>query len=113
MSTATELRDQGQADVLAADQAVHRGYADLIGPAVEAVGAHGLTFTAEDVRAWISQHHPDATEHHPNVLPAVLGGMAAAGRITGVGHVQCTRASRRAGWMRAWRLTPTSSDSPH
>ena len=109
MTSALTLRHQGQADVLAADKAAHRGYADLIPLAVDAMRGD---FTAEDLRSWISEHYPTATEHHPNVLPAALGGMAAAGRITAVGHVQCTRTSRRAGWMRLWR--PTSPvTTPH
>ena len=106
MTTGTTLRAEGQADVLAADVAGHRRYASLVAEAVEVIGSGGATFTAEDVREWLEATYPDAVPHSPNVLPAQLGGMASARRIVATGHVQCKRPSRRAGWMRAWRLTP-------
>lgn len=106
MTTGQALKDAGQSDVLAADASIIRDYASLVVEAVEWWGADGSTFTAEDVRLYIGLTYPDAQPHSPNVLPATIGGLAAAGRITAVGHVQCTRTSRRAGWMRLWRLTP-------
>ena len=105
--TGAQLRDQGQAAVLAADVSVTRGYADLV---VEAVEKHaGYDFTAEDVRRFIDRVYPDARPHSPNVLPAVLGSLASAGRIRAVGHTRCTRSSRRHGWMRVWQVTPRSA----
>ena len=99
MTTGTQLRGQGQADVLAADVAAHRGYAEHVHDAVDQLVAAGVHFDAEDVRALV----PEGVEpHSPNLLPAILGSMAANDRIRAVGHRRCTRPSRRAGWMRIW-----------
>ena len=109
MTTGHALRDQGQDAAIAADCSVTRGYAPLVAEAVEVLGYSGWTFTAEQVREWVGRYYPDAQPHHPNVLPAVLGSLASAGRITAVGHVQCKRTSRRAGWMRVWQVVPRSA----
>ena len=101
------LRAEGQSAVLAADTHVLRGYGDLVKQTVAAYPQH-YQFHAEDIRQEIDAAHPGAQPHSPNVLPAVLGGLAAAGRIRAVGHVQCTRTSRRAGWMRVWEVAPTT-----
>lgn len=103
MTTGTGLRAEGQGAVLAADTAPHRGYADYVDEAVQALMDKGMEFTAEDVRLLIPE---GVRAHHPNVLPAVLGGMAANGRIVAIGHRQCRRTSRRAGWMRVWTAAP-------
>lgn len=109
MTTGQTLKAEGIDAVLAADCSVTRDYAALVREAVEWHGP--LTFTAEDVRAMVEVANPDAQPHSPNVLPAVLGSLASAGRIEAVGHTRCTRSSRRHGWMRVWRLTP-SAPSP-
>lgn len=106
MTTGHALRDQGQAAVLAADVAPHRGYADLVRAVVE---DFLIEFTAEDIREVVEDVWPDVQPHSPNVLPAVLGSLASAGRIRAVGHTRCTRSSRRHGWMRVWQVTPRSA----
>jgi hypothetical protein len=110
--TGAQLKADGIAAVLAADTAVHRDYADLVRESVEWWGEAGQRFSAEDVRVYIGLRYPDAQPHSPNVLPAVLGSLAAAGRIEAVGHTRCTRSSRRHGWMRVWRLTPPAGLPP-
>lgn len=100
--TGEDLRNQGWADVQAADTAVHRGYADLIRDAIDALNLTGEPWTAEDVRRWIADRHPEAMPHSPNLLGSVIGAEAAAGRISAVGLVKPGRASRRASMIRAW-----------
>ena len=95
MTTGTALRTQGQADILAADTAVHRMYAAHVEAAIEHLIGRGGTWTAEDVREAVERDHPGAQAHHPNVLGAVIGGLAAAERIRSVGYRKATRASRR------------------
>ena len=110
MTTAAQLRDAGQADVLAADTAPHRDYASLVREAIaELDEGPDFHFTAEDVRWIVERHYPEVQPHSPNVLPAVLGSLASAGRIRAVGHTRCTRSSRRHGWMRVWQVTPRSA----
>jgi len=100
--TGPTLRDQGQDAVLAADTAVHRGFAEHVHDAVDQLIAAGQVFDAEDIRALV----PEGVEpHSPNLLPAILGSLAARDRIRAVGHRRCTRPSRRAGWMRIWAAT--------
>lgn len=103
MTTGTKLRDQGQDAVISADTAVHRGYREYVEDAVDALIGKGMEFTAEDIRMLIPK---GVNPHHPNLLPAILGSMAANDRIRAVGHRRCTRPSRRAGWMRVWAAAP-------
>ena len=79
MTAATELRDQGITDTLAADTAPHRCYAQLVREAVTAM--HGQDVTSDTIRAWIETHHPDARPHHPNVIPGAMHMLARAGRL--------------------------------
>ena len=99
MTTGTDLRDQGQADVIAADAAIHRGVTEHINAAIADLIAEGQEFTAEDIRDRLPE---DARPHSDNLLPAVIGSMAARRKIRRVGERRCTRPSRRAGWMRVW-----------
>ncbi|QLF83885.1 hypothetical protein SEA_MOOSEHEAD_44 [Gordonia phage Moosehead] len=92
LTTGRALRDAGTSAVVAADTAVHRGYADHVRDALDELIAAGVSFNADDVRALI----PNGVEpHSPNLLPAIIGGYAAAGRIRAVGLVRPARASRR------------------
>ena len=103
MSTGAQLRDQGHADVLAADVAIHRDFAALISEAVDMFAKVGKDFDAEAVRRYVTGVYPDARPHSPNVYGATLGGLAAAGRIEAVGYRSSTRPSSRARVLRVWR----------
>lgn len=96
------LRDDGQSAVIAADTAVHRGAGDHIRDALDHLIKTGYQFTADDVRALLPA---DVEPHSPNLLPAIMGGYAQAGRITAIGMCRPTRASRRHSrnlvWVRA------------
>ena len=99
MSTGKQLRDEGMTAVIAADTAPHRSYADHARIVIDRLIGEGRTFTSEDVRQGI----PEGVEpHHPNVLPAVLGSLASAGRIRRVGEYHSVRASRRYGRNSFW-----------
>lgn len=102
-ATGQELRTEGTEAVLAADTAPHRDYAALVHEAIDWYVGHGLTFDAEDVRRFITTEHPDAVAHSPNVLPAVFGAEARAGRIEAIGMVKPTRASRRHSRNLVWQ----------
>lgn len=99
VTTGKELRADGQDAVISADTAAHRGYREYVEDAIDALIAKGMEFTAEDIRMLIPK---GVKPHHPNLMPAILGSLASRGRIRAVGHRQCTRPSRRAGWMRVW-----------
>lgn len=99
-SAGATLRDKGIADVLAADTAVHRSYAQHAREVIDQFIAEGRTFTADDVRAEI----PDGIDcHHPNVLPAVFGDLSRKERIVRVGDYFSTRRSRHRGRASVWR----------
>jgi len=97
--TGQQLRDQGQAEVIAADTAVHRMAGTHIRAAIDQLAAKGEPFTAEDVRKLLPE---EVRPHSDNLLPAYIGGAAGAGRITAVGWATCTRPERRGGPMRRW-----------
>lgn len=101
-STGAQLRDQGCADVLAADVAVHRNYGALVRAALDTLTASGQPFTAEDVRHAVTALDPHAAPHSPNVLPAIISRAATAGRIQAVGMVKATRRSRHGSHNRVW-----------
>lgn len=91
-TTGRALREDGTTAVVAADTAINRGYGDHVRDALDAMIAAGEPFNADDIRARI----PDGVEpHSPNLLPAIIGGYAAAGRIKSIGMVRPARASRR------------------
>lgn len=102
MTTGEDLRNQGWTDVQAADTAVHRGYADLIRDAIDALAKDGIPFTAEDARRHIAREHPEAVPHSANLIGSIFGAEARSGRIQAVGLVKTGRASRRASMIRAW-----------
>lgn len=107
MTTPTQLRAQGQADVIAADVAAHKQYAKDIRFALSWSIESGVRFTADDIRRRAEDYariNGRAFDPAPNLLPALIGGEATAGRIRAVDHVQSTRTSRRAGWIRVWQV---------
>ena len=103
MSTGPALRDQGVADVLAADCSVTRNYAELVHKAVDALGSTGDLLDAESVRAWIEASYPDARPHHANVIPAVFKGLAGSGRLAPAGWREASRPCARGRVLRVWR----------
>lgn len=106
MTTATQLRTEGQEATLAADVAAHKQYTADIRFALAWSIESGVRFTADDIRRRAEDYariNGRDFDPAPNLLPAIIGGEAAAGHIKAVGHAQCTRPSRRAGWMRVWR----------
>lgn len=100
MSAGKALRDEGMSAVLAADTAPHRSYGEIAREVIDQFIEEGRTFTSEDVRAEIPSN---VEAHHPNVLPAVLGSLASAGRIRRVGEYHSTRLSRRYGRNSFWK----------
>ena len=103
MTTGPALRTQGVADVLAADTAAHRGYAELVREAVDVLGCSGDPLDAESVRAWIESTYPDARPHHPNVLPGAMKALAEKGRLVPVGWREASRPCARGRVLRVWR----------
>lgn len=101
-TTGDLLRDQGIDDVLAADTAAHRGYADLVTEGVHAFVKAGIDFTADDIRDWIDRHHPGREPHHPNAVGAAIR-TAAKGLASPAGFVESTRPSRHSAVIRVWR----------
>lgn len=93
MTAPTALRDQGWADVQAADVAPHRLYADLIRAAVDAQPGQ---FTSDEIHEWIAEHHPGREPHSPNLIGSILGSLACAGRIEAIGLDRTHRRSGRA-----------------
>lgn len=102
MTTGELLRDQGIGDVLAADTAPHRGYAELVHEAVHAFVKDGATYTADDIRGWIERHHPGREPHHFNVLGAAIR-TASKGLALPAGFVESTRPERHGAVIRMWR----------
>lgn len=100
--TGRALAAEGAGAVLAADVAVHRGYAELVREAVDALAVTGLPITAEDVRSRIEAEHPDAEPHHPNVLPAAMKHLATEGRLLPAGWREATRPCARGRALRVW-----------
>ena len=102
MTSGPVLRDQGVADVLAADCSVTRDYASLIRFVVD---DFLIEFTAEDIRDVIADVWPDARPHSPNIYGAVFRELANAGRIRPVGWQEASRPCARGRVLRVWRAT--------
>jgi len=101
-------RHEGQAAVIAADVAAHRGYADYVREALDGLIELGdpWRFTAEDVRTdahWCAERDGRDFDPAPNLIPAILGGYARAGRIVRVNDVASTRRSRHGSRIGVWR----------
>lgn len=99
-STGAQLRDQGQAAVLAADVAAHKGYGDYIREAIDIKATHHTDpWTCDDVRLLASTiariEGVDFTPS-PNLLPALIGNAVGRGVIVRVSDATSTRRSRRA-----------------
>ena len=101
MTTGLDLRHEGQAAVVAADAATHRGFKAYLNKALDALMNVCDEFTVDDVRRIASEiaalEGSSAEPHSPNLLPAILGGYVAAGRIVRVGEYHSGRKSRRYG----------------
>ncbi|QFP97015.1 hypothetical protein SEA_SUERTE_44 [Gordonia phage Suerte] len=107
-TTGRRLRDDGTNAAIAADVAINRGYGDHVRAALDELIASGDQFTADDVRALI----PEGIEPHtPNLLPAIIGGYAAAQRITCVGMARPSRPSRRYSRNLIWARAEDGSQS--
>ena len=104
MSAGADMRDQGIADVLAADTSPIRGYGEYVTEAIGYLANTGEQFDAERVRTLVKVTHPEAPEpHSPNVLPARMRAAASRGVIRPVGFTQARRPSRHASVMRVWQ----------
>lgn len=101
-TTGTALRDQGEADVLAADTAAHRMYAAHVEAAIDHLINQGRPFTAEDAHDLIERDHPGAQAHHPNVLGAVFSKLRHREDVRHLGYRRATRAPRRSGTLAIW-----------
>ena len=98
MTAGSALRDQGHADVLAADTAVNRGYGDSLRDAIRTLAGIGVTFSTDDARD-LAEGEP----HHHNVVGAVFRELALAEVIHPVGWVESTRPSARGRAVRLWK----------
>ncbi|GGU61734.1 hypothetical protein [Lentzea flava] len=99
--TGAQLRDAGVADVLAADQAVHRGYRDEIESVLEELIASGAEFTADDLQARLTDD--TRLRAAPSLISAVIAVAARQGRIRQTGWGTSTRPTRHHGVLRRWR----------
>ena len=99
-----DLRHDGQRIVIENDREQHREY---VRRALDICISHGFEFTADDVRYRAAMlAASDGTmfrPHSPNLLPAVIGGYAAAGRIERVGEYHSARKERRYGRNSVYR----------
>ena len=95
--TGQQLREQGQQ--LVVDNSPE-DYKNAAREAIAQLIESGKPFTADDVHRLI----PDELQpHHPNVLPAMLGGAASAGRIVGDSYRKSGRRTRHASHNKLWR----------
>lgn len=109
MSTGLTLRHEGQDAVIAADVAPHRGFKVYVTRAVDALVNLCGDFTVDDVRRLayeIANTEGDQVgPHSPNLIPAVIGGYAAAGRIVRITEYHSGRKSRRYGRNGVYRAS--------
>lgn len=95
--TGQQLREKGQR--LVVDNSPE-DYKNAVREAIAELIASGRPFTADDVHRMIPR---ELQPHHPNVLGAMLGGAASAGRIAAVSHRKSGRKSRHASHNKLWR----------
>lgn len=102
--TGLDLRHDGQRIVIENDREQHR---DFVRRSIEVCIDLGFEFTADDIRyraaMLAASEGKSFRPHHANLLPAVIGGYAAAGRIERVGEYHSTRKERRYGRNSVYR----------
>lgn len=105
MTAGLDLRSKGQRIVQANDAPNFKRYFRM---AIDVLARTG-DFTADSIRETaehIAQLEGVALQpHHANLLPAVIGGEVAAGRIYRVGEYHSARVSRRYGRNSIYRAT--------
>lgn len=111
------LRNQGQADVKAADKAVSREFTPYIEAALDRLVASGRFFTVDDIRAEarvLCGRDGRVFAPHPNLFGSVIGTAAAQKRIVRVGEANSARPSRNASRNAVWTAAPTNpAPGPH
>ena len=101
MSTAADLRNDGQDAAIAADVAAHRLHGDYIREALDNFARWGRTpWTCDDVRRVareLAENEGRTFDPAPNLLPALIGVAVGKGEIVRQPHdVNSTRRSRHA-----------------
>lgn len=99
MTTGRDLRDHGWQNVQAADTAIHRDHRVAIEAALDTLISEGQPFTAETLRARLSQ---DVRPHSANLLPSVMGHAARDRRMVPIGWDRTTRPSRHYSRLTIW-----------
>lgn len=107
--TGEDLRDEGVAAVLDADEAVHRGHRKVIEEAIDVLAESGETFTADDVQSALDDE--TRLRAAPNLIGALFNHYRNAGRIERVGWTTSTRTARHAGVLRQWTGTTATRTS--
>lgn len=104
VTTGIELRDEGIANVIAADVAPHKMAGKFIKATIAEYAASGREFTADDVREGLKDNPTVVRElaAKPNLLPAHMGAASQTGLIHAVGMYRPSRASRRASRNLVW-----------
>jgi hypothetical protein len=102
--TGRDLRDAGMVRVELAENAAYRA---RFLAAAEELASSGRHFTAETVTGIVG------LPAHPNVVGALLNGLARRGEIVAVGYRQAQRTERHASRMLVWRGTTRSEQEPN
>lgn len=104
-STGEDLRDVAIETVIAADEAVHRGYRPAIEKALSELIDEGKPFTADTVNERLDE---DVRTHaSPMLVPALFRAAAQAGHIRAIGWAISTRPKRHKGVLRIWLAADT------
>lgn len=99
-----QLRAAGYDNVLAADEAVHRGHRAAIEKALIELIDRAEPFTADNVYELLGD---DVRPHSQNLLPALIGSWRCRGLLTPIGWRTSTRPSRHSAAVRVWTGTQT------
>lgn len=104
-STGKSLRDDGIEAVIAADEAVHRGYRSTIEKVIDTLIHAGEPFTADHVHRLLD----DDTRDHasPMLIPAMFKIASQEGRIRATGWAISERPKRHGGVLRVWLAADT------
>lgn len=107
--TGRQLRADGEAAVIAADQAPYRDAAKHIDAAIVELAGTGRPFTAEDVRARVGGIAivQARMSEAPNLLPALMSAASNRGLIRHIGWAESTRPSARSRAIRLWEGVQT------